>query len=73
MTIYAMAGLAVVIAGGIFWWSNKKMKQVIHDIDTGPVEYETRRHWADRFDDSTSSYEDKSSKLDDDKTKRSPI
>lgn len=50
MMVYAMAGGAAVIAVGIFWWSNKKMKQVIHTIDTGPIEYETRQHWADRFD-----------------------
>ncbi|MDE1829539.1 MAG: hypothetical protein KGI25_04375, partial [Thaumarchaeota archaeon] len=41
---------AGVIAVGIFIWSNKKMKQVIHEVDTGPVQYETRQHWADKFD-----------------------
>jgi len=50
MTIYAMAGFAAVIAGGVFWWSNRKMKQVVHEVDTGPIEYETRQHWADKFD-----------------------
>jgi len=64
MTIYAMAGFAAVIAGGIFFWSNRKMKHALHKRDegpTGPVEYEERRHWADRFDD------DKKPKTDDDK------
>jgi hypothetical protein len=58
MTIYAMAGLAAVIAGGIFWWSNKKMKQSLHKRDespTGPIQYEERKHWADRFDDDKKS------------------
>ncbi len=53
MTIYAMAGFAAVIAGGIFWWSNKKMKDSLKRIDSGPsgpIEYEERRHWADQFD-----------------------
>ncbi len=53
MTIYAMAGLAAAIAGGIFMWSNKKMKDSLKRIDPGPsrpIEYEERRHWADRFD-----------------------
>ncbi len=54
ITIYAMAGLAAVIAGGIFWWSNKKMKDSLKRVkDTGPskpIEYEERKHWADRFD-----------------------
>lgn len=48
--IYAMAGFGVVIAVGIFIWSNKKMKEVVTNIDTGPLQYETRMHWADRFD-----------------------
>jgi len=26
------------------------MKQAITNIETGPPEYETRQHWADRFD-----------------------
>jgi hypothetical protein len=59
MTIYAMAGLAAVIAGGIFWWSNKKMKDSLKRVkDTGPskpIEYEERKHWADRFDDDKKS------------------
>ena len=48
--IYAMAGLGAAIGVGIFIWSNKKMKQAITNIETGPPEYETRQHWADRFD-----------------------
>jgi hypothetical protein len=47
--IYAMAGFGAVIAVGIFVWSNKKMKEVVTNIDTGPLQYETRLHWADRF------------------------
>jgi len=58
MTIYAMAGLAAVIAGGIFFWSNRKMKQSLHKRDespTGPIQYEERKHWADRFNDDKKS------------------
>ncbi len=54
MTIYAMAGFAAVIAGGIFWWSNKKMKDSMkRGKDTSPpptFQYEERKHWADKFD-----------------------
>lgn len=75
MMVYGMAGFAAVIAAGIFIWSNKKMKQVIHEVDTGPIEYETRKHWADKFDGSpegtTSSGTQPSSP--DDKPKRSAI
>lgn len=53
-TIYAMAGFAVVIAGGVFWWSNRKMKDSMkRGVDTSPpptFQYEERKHWADRFD-----------------------
>jgi hypothetical protein len=72
--VYAMAGFAAVIAAGIFWWSNKKMKQVITQVDsnTGPIEYETRQHWADRFDSVSSSPSDQTS-TSKDKEKRSPI
>ncbi|MGI0065266.1 MAG: hypothetical protein ACREAT_00740, partial [Nitrosotalea sp.] len=56
--IYAMAGFGVVIALGIFLWSNKKMKDSLkREKDTGhdPVfKYEERKHWADRFDDKKS-------------------
>ena len=54
MTIYAMAGFAAVIAVGIFWWSNKKMKDSMkRGVDTSPpptFQYEERKHWADKFD-----------------------
>jgi hypothetical protein len=53
-TIYAMAGFAVVIAVGVFWFSNQKMKASMkRGIDTSPAptfKYEERKHWADRFD-----------------------
>jgi len=53
-TIYAMAGFAVVIAGGVFWWSNRKMKESMkRGVDTSPpptFQYEERKHWADKFD-----------------------
>jgi hypothetical protein len=53
-TIYAMAGFAVVIAVGVFWWSNQKMKAAIkRGVDTSPpptFQYEERKHWADKFD-----------------------
>jgi len=54
MTIYAMAGFAAIIAGGIFWWSNKKMKDAVkRGVDNSPpptFQYEDRKHWADKFD-----------------------
>lgn len=54
MTIYAMAGFAAIIAGGIFWWSNKKMKDAAkRGVDNSPpptFQYEDRKHWADKFD-----------------------
>jgi len=53
-TIYAMAGFAVVIAVGVFWFSNQKMKAAMkRGVDTSPAptfKYEERKHWADRFD-----------------------
>lgn len=70
MTVYAMAGGAAVIAAFIFIWSNKKMKQVVHEIDTGPIEYETRKHWADKFDGEPTS---EAPAGPDDKSKRSAI
>ncbi len=75
MMVYGMAGFAGVIAVGIFIWSNKKMKQTIHEIDTGPLEYETRRHWADKFDGEPSSAASSGSQptSPDDKPKRSAI
>jgi len=54
MTIYAMAGFAAVIAAGVFWWSNRKMKESLkRGKDTSPpptFQYEERKHWADKFD-----------------------
>jgi hypothetical protein len=54
MTIYAMAGFAAVIAAGIFWWSDRKMKESLkRGKDTSPpptFQYEERKHWADKFD-----------------------
>lgn len=76
MMVYGMAGFAGVIAIGIFWWSNKKMKQVVSEIgDSGPMQYEERHHWADKFDgalgDATST--DNQPSNPDDKPKRSAI
>ncbi len=54
MTIYVMAGFAAVIAGGVFWFSNRKMKAAMkRGVDTSPpptFKYEERKHWADKFD-----------------------
>jgi hypothetical protein len=53
-TIYAMAGFAVIIAGGVFWFSNRKMKEAMkRGVDTSPpptYKYEERKHWVDKFD-----------------------
>ena len=54
--IYSMAAFAVVIAAGIFWWSSRVSKNALKRKDepvgpSGPMQYETRKHWADRFDD----------------------
>jgi hypothetical protein len=53
-TIYAMAGFAVIIAVGVFWFSNMKMKAAMkRGVDTSPppvFKYEERKHWADKFD-----------------------
>lgn len=75
MMVYGMAGFAAVIAVGIFWWSNKKMKQVIQSVDTGPISYETRQHWADKFDGSPTGAVGTSNQPSnpDDKPKRSAI
>lgn len=52
--IYSMAVFAVIIAIGIFWWSNRMTKAAIkRGVDNSPppsFQYETRKHWADRFD-----------------------
>ncbi|MDE1726495.1 MAG: hypothetical protein KGH89_04450 [Thaumarchaeota archaeon] len=74
MMVYGMAGFAGVIAVGIFWWSNKKMKEVVREVDTGPVHYEERHHWADKFDGTPGSAASTSSPSNpDDKPKRSAI
>ncbi|MDE1763559.1 MAG: hypothetical protein KGH88_04855 [Thaumarchaeota archaeon] len=49
MIMYGMAGGAGGIAVFVFIWSNKKTKATIYEIDTGPLQYETRQHWADHF------------------------
>jgi len=74
MTIYAMAAFAAVIAGGIFFWSNRKMKQALNRVQepSRPIEYETRQHWADRFDGQPSGSSNQPTRSDD-KTKRSAI
>jgi hypothetical protein len=51
--IYSMAVFAVIIAIGIFWWSNRMTKAASKRVDNSPppsFQYETRKHWADRFD-----------------------
>jgi hypothetical protein len=52
--IYGMAIFGAVVAGGVLFWSNKKLKDSANrPKDTGPartLEYEDRKHWADRFD-----------------------
>lgn len=75
MMVYGMAGFAGVIAVGIFIWSNKKMKQVVQEIDSGPIQYESRQHWADKFDGGVSSATTTGSSPTgpDDKPKRSAI
>jgi len=65
-TIYAMAGFGIVVAIGVFIWSNKKMKQVVTAIETGPLKYELRQHWADRFNGNVEN-------SDDQKMKRTPV
>lgn len=75
MMVYGMAGFAAVIAAGIFIWSNKKMKEVVTQVDTGPITYETRTHWADKFDGEPSGAASSggSPASTDDKPKRSAI
>jgi hypothetical protein len=51
--IYAMAVFGAVVAGGVFFWSNKKLKDQANRPASGPsrtLEYEERKHWADKFD-----------------------
>jgi hypothetical protein len=79
MMVYGMAGFAGVIAVGIFWWSNRMMKQEKNrkpDQESwGPIQYEERHHWVDKFDgapsDVTSTGNQPSNP--DDKSKRSAI
>ncbi|MDE1826420.1 MAG: hypothetical protein KGH83_02380 [Thaumarchaeota archaeon] len=78
MMVYGMAGFAGVIAVGIFWWSNRMMKQEKNrkpEEAWGPVQYEERHHWVDKFDgavsDATSTGSQPSNP--DDKPKRSAI
>ena len=53
--IYGMAAFGAIVAGGVLFWSNRKLKQSANrPKDTGPprtLEYEERKHWADKFDD----------------------
>jgi hypothetical protein len=52
--IYGMAGFGAIVAAGVLVWSNKKLKDSAkRPKDTGPyrtLEYEDRKHWADKFD-----------------------
>jgi hypothetical protein len=52
--IYGMAGFGAIVAAGVLIWSNKKLKDSANKPkDTGPyrtLEYEDRKHWADKFD-----------------------
>ncbi len=52
MITYGFAAGAAGIAVFIFMWSNKKMKQKVYDVEVGPLRYETRQHWADKFESS---------------------
>ena len=60
-TIYAMAGFAVIIAVGVFWFSNQKMKAAMkRGVDNSPpptFQYEERKHWVDKFDEEKKSKE----------------
>lgn len=47
--MYGMAGGAGGIAVFVFIWSSKKMKAKIYEVDSGPIQYETRHHWADQI------------------------
>lgn len=53
--IYSMGALGAVLAAGILFWSNRKLKTARNrkpdDRPRYPIEYEERRHWADRFED----------------------
>ncbi|MGC1709491.1 MAG: hypothetical protein WA799_06805 [Nitrosotalea sp.] len=79
MMVYGMAGFAGVIAVGIFWWSNRMMKQEKNrkpeQESWGPVQYEERHHWVDKFDGAPSDVTSTSNQPSnpDDKPKRSAI
>jgi hypothetical protein len=53
--IYAMAAFGAIVAGGVLFWSSKKLKAKANTpVDRSPskpLEYEDRKHWADKFDD----------------------
>ena len=53
--IYAMAAFGVIVAGAVLFWSNRKLKQAANrpkdTSPSGPMQYEDRQHWADKFDD----------------------
>ena len=53
--IYSMAAFGVVVAIGVFYWSSRVTKQEKERANevvgsSGPIQYEERKHWADRFD-----------------------
>jgi hypothetical protein len=52
--IYGMAIFGAVVAGGVLFWSNRKLKQNANrpadNSPRRPLEYEERKHWADKFD-----------------------
>ncbi len=53
--IYSMAAFGVVVAIGVFYWSSRVTKQEKARANevvgpSGPIQYEERKHWADRFD-----------------------
>lgn len=78
MMVYGMAGFAGVIAVGIFWWSNRMMKQEKNrkpEESWGPVQYEERHHWVDKFDGAPGNVASSDSQPSnpDDKSKRSAI
>jgi hypothetical protein len=53
--IYAMAAFGAIVAGAVLFWSNRKLKQSANrpkdTSPSGPIQYEDRQHWADKFDD----------------------
>ncbi|WP_166392664.1 hypothetical protein [Candidatus Nitrosotalea sp. TS] len=58
MVMYGMAAFGGAIAVFVFIWSNKKMKSDKNrkpDAPWGPIQYEQRQQWADKFDESVKS------------------